>query len=564
MMKLLERLLKSAIGLVAAMVVVPTMADDTAFALDQKRLSLDLVLPDAAGAFPTNANPYWEKVSRAEFTNVLERISKMTRLKDLSLGVHAESKVPLDLSFLSSQTNMTELCLGGNLHIGSFRKIAHLPLERLDGRYYFESSVSLADEDSLALLKSLKSFSAWKDFRAIEKLPTSLVSLDMSHSPEGDYCGCFTNLVNLEELEMDTIFRKDQYIDEDDIRAMKKLKRLVLNGGYELGNLGVLRECKSLENLEIAFCEFRPLDLSVLNGLPIKELRLKSCLVHEVKGLEKCPLKKISIDFCPIASLDDFGLFPNVRIVELRRTGIRSADRDAVLRHFPRIWSLLYGDLIEGFCDGDRCNEVVCFGPTNIVFAAGGDKSKGLSFMGFDMDSSIVYDKELCSLCEVIGMSDCVWVSHCEIAVGLGRPFHGFTTVKLIGCGEVERIGDGTYDGPVDSLEFLREDDGVVFDFPSEKKWAVEIAAEMERVYGATFCWDDNDETATFLVVKGKSDAFDFVISSCAGSSETHCGTGDEVSITRREYRSRQFYVSRRGSAESAPEQPGTAPTEPL
>ena len=514
MRKLRERLLKVAFCLAAAVVVMPTMADDTAFALDQERLSLDLVLPDAAGAFPTNANPYWEKVSRAEFTNVLERISKMTRLKDLSLNVHAESKVPLDLSFLSSQTNMTELRLGGNLHIGSFRKIAHLPLERLDGRYYFESSVSLADEDSLGLL--------------------------------------------------DTIFRRSQYIDEGDIRAMKKLKRLVLNGGYELGNLGVLRECKSLENLEIAFCEFRPLDLSVLNGLPIKELKLTSCLVHEVKGLEKCPLKKISIDFCPIASLDDFGLFPNVRIVELRRTGIRSADRDAVLRHFPRIWSLLYGDLIEGFCDGDRCNEVVCFGPTNIVFAAGGDKSKGLSFMGFDMDSSIVYDKELCSLCEVIGMSDCVWVSHCEIAVGLGRPFHGFTTVKLIGCGEVERIGDGTYDGPVDSLEFLREDDGVVFDFPSEKKWAVEIAAEMERVYGATFCWDDNDETATFLVVKGKSDAFDFVISSCAGSSETHCGTGDEVSITRREYRNRQFYVSRRGSAESAPEQPGTAPTEPL
>ena len=563
MMKLRERLLKSAICLVAAVVVVPTMADDTAFALDQERLSLDLVLPDAAGAFPTNANPYWEKVSRAEFTNVLERISKMTRLKDLSLNVHAESKVPLDLSFLSSQTNMTELCLGGNLHIGSFRKIAHLPLERLDGRYYFESSVSLADEDSLGLLKSLKSFSAWKDFRAIEKLPTSLVSLDMSYSPEGDYCGCFTNLVNLEELEMDTIFRKDQYIDEDDIRAMKKLKRLVLNGGYELGNLGVLRECKSLENLEIAFCEFRPLDLSVLNGLPIKELKLTSCLVHEVKGLEKCPLKKISIDFCPIASLDDFGLFPNVRIVELRRTGIRSADRDAVLRHFPRIWSLLYGDLIEGFCDGDRSNEVVCFGLTNIVFAAGGKKSKGLSFMGFDMDSSIVYDKVLCSLCEVIGMSNCVLDTRYESVIGLGRPFHGFTAVKLVGH-EVERIGDEAYDGLVDSLEFEQEDEGAMFDLPSEKKWAMEIAAEMERVYGATFCWDDTDETATGLNVEGKSDAFDFVIASYAGSSETHCGTGDEVSITRREYRSRQFYVSRRGSAESAPEQPGTAPTEPL
>ena len=92
MMKLRERLLKSAICLVAAVVVMPTMADDTAFALDQERLSLDLVLPDAAGAFPTNANPYWEKVSRAEFTNVLERISKMTRLKDLSLGVHEKAK----------------------------------------------------------------------------------------------------------------------------------------------------------------------------------------------------------------------------------------------------------------------------------------------------------------------------------------------------------------------------------------------------------------------------------------------------------------------------------------
>ena len=532
MMKLRERLLKLAFCLAAAVVAMPTMAlDDTAFAVDQERLWLRLVLPDAAGAFPTNASPYWEKVSRVEFTNILERISKMTRLKSLSLDVRAESKVLLDLDFLSSQTNMTELSLGGNLHVGSFSKIAHLPLERLDSCDCLGPSVSLADEDSLGLLKSLKYFTAWKDFRAIERLPSSLVSLDMSASPEGGYCGCFTNLVNLEELEMDTIFRRSQYIDDGDIRAMKKLKRLVLNGGYELGDLGALRECRSLENLEIAFCEFRPLDLSVLNGLPLKELKLKSCLVHEVKGLEKCPLKKISIDFCPIASFDDFGVFPNVRIVELRRTGIRSADRDAVLRHFPRLWSLLYGDLIEGFCDGDRCNEVVCFGPTNIVFADG---------------------DEVSSLCEVFGMSNCVWDTRCESVIGLGRPFHGFTTVKLVGR-EVEIVGDEAHDGRVDSLEFEQEDEGAVFDFSSEKKWAMELAAEMERVYGATFCWDDNDESATFLIVKGKSDAFNFVISSNAGSSETHCSDGEKTRITRREYRSRQFYVSRRGSAESAP-----------
>ena len=263
-------------------------------------------------------------------------------------------------------------------------------------------------------------------------------------------------------------------------------------------------------------------------------------------------MKKISIDFCPIASFDDFGVFPNVRIVELRRTCIRSADRDAVLRHFPRIWSLLYGDLIWGFCDGDRCNEVVCFGPTNIVFAAGGDKAKGLSFMGFDMDSSIVYGDKVSSLCEVFGMSNCVLDTRCESVIGLGRPFHGFTTVKLVGR-EVEIIGDEAYDGRVDSLEFEQEDEGAVFDFSSEKKWAMELAAEMERVYGATFCWDDNDESATFLIVKGKSDAFNFVISSSAGSSETHCSDGEETRITRREYRGRQFYVSRRGSAESAP-----------
>ena len=92
-----------------------------------------------------------------------------------------------------------------------------------------------------------------------------------------------------------------------------------------------------------------------------------------------------------------------------------------------------------------------------------------------------------------------------------------------------------------------------MFDFSSEKKWAMELAAEMERVYGATFCWDDTDETATGLIVEGKSDAFNFVILSGTGSSETHCSDGEETRITRREYRSRQFYVSRRGSAESAP-----------
>ena len=81
MMKLRERLLKLAFCLVAAVVAMPAMAlDGTAFALDQERLVLDLVLPDAAGAFPINANRYWEKVSRVEFTNILERISKMTQL----------------------------------------------------------------------------------------------------------------------------------------------------------------------------------------------------------------------------------------------------------------------------------------------------------------------------------------------------------------------------------------------------------------------------------------------------------------------------------------------------
>ena len=194
--------------------------------------------------------------------------------------------------------------------------------------------------------------------------------------------------------------------------------------------------------------------------------------------------------------------------------------------------------MIEGFCDGDRCNEVACFGPTNIVFAAGGDKAKGLSFMGFDMDSSIVYGDKVSSLCEVFGMSNCVLDTRCESVIGLGRPFHGFTTVKLVGR-EVEIIGDEAYDGRVDSLEFEQEDEGAVFDFSSEKNWAMGLAAEMERVYGATFCWDDNDEPATFLIVKGKSDLFDFVISSCAGSSETHCSDGEETRITRREYRSR-------------------------
>ena len=80
--------MKLAFCLAAAVVVMPTMAlDDAVFAVDKERLWLRLVLPDAAGAFPTNASPYWEKVSRVEFTNILERISKMTQLKSLSFGL---------------------------------------------------------------------------------------------------------------------------------------------------------------------------------------------------------------------------------------------------------------------------------------------------------------------------------------------------------------------------------------------------------------------------------------------------------------------------------------------
>lgn len=261
--------------------------------------------------------------------------------------------------------------------------------------------------------------------------------------------------------------------------------------------------------------------------------------MHEVKGLEKCPLRKISIDFCPIASLDDFGVFPSARIVELYRTGIRSADRDAVLRHFPHIWSLQYGDLAEGFWKSDMRNEVVCFGPTNIVFEAGGDKTKDLSFMGFDMDRPIAYDDEACALFEVGGMSDCVLVTRYESVVGLGRPFHGFTTVKLIGHSvEVERISDGMCDGPVANLEFEQVEEVAAFDFESEKKWAKELAAEMESVYGAKFSWTEDDENKTYLTAKGKNDVFDFVISSCAGAHS--CDDG-----TEKKYVSRLFYVLR-------------------
>ena len=136
--------------------------------------------------------------------------------------------------------------------------------------------------------------------------------------------------------------------------------------------------------------------------------------------------------------------------------------------------------------------------------------------------------------------------------IELARSMNTFVSVDCYMM-PTRRENDEAYDGRVDSLEFEQEDEGAVFDFSSEKKWAMELAAEMERVYGATFCWDDNDEPATFLIVKGKSDAFNFVISSNAGSSETHCSDGEETRITRREYRGRQFYVSRRGSAESAP-----------
>lgn len=506
-------------------------ADDVCFDLNKEQLWLNLAVPDASGThYPEDAcSRGYEKVSWTEFTNVLVRISKMTRLREFRFAVLADERVLMDLSFLAAQTNLTNLCLGGSIRVATFAPLKRLPLAELDFSFGGKGVV-IEDEASIGELSILREFRANEGFKSIAALPPSLEILDMSAAPSGDYCGAFTNLVNLVHLRMDTIFGKVQYISEDDIRAMCKLKYLSLNEGFEGVPLSALSTCASLEELELCFMKFRPVELSALGALPLKKLTIKECLVHDVKGLEKCPLSELSIDFCPISSLEDFGMFPNVRTMKLIRTGVRHVEKADVLRHFPNIWLFVHGDLQDGFCDEGRCNQSLEFGPQDIVFSTNAGNFGSGSFLGFDMDRPILYDDEAFSLSEVMGHeNDCVMERWHESVVGLGRPYHGFESVKLIGKKS---------DGPVDALVFeCRSREEKSFDDDAEAEWVRSLAAEMKAVYGASFKTKNREG---FVLVEGTCDKFEFtILSQPTGSQESIDGE-------TKWFISHEFHVRRR------------------
>ena len=457
------------------------------FGLDETHLSLTVQLPGDTG--------------------VLERVSRMTALKSLSLHVKQTGPRPLDLSFLSGQRGLEKLYLGtgdsNRLDVVSLSPLAETSVSEL----YMSGAVRLLDVSSLSSLTNLVSFSASGESGpdTVRNLPRTLECLDMSSAQEGDYCGCFTNLVRLKSLKQDLIFSRSQNLWVEDIHAMPRLQELELGIGAELMGLGEIRGCRDLTSLTLSDWGFRLQDISALKGLPLKNLTLRRCLVRSLKGMESLPVESLFIDFCPIPSMDAFGVHPSVREVVLLRTGIASVARDEVLRHFPNIWRFVYGDLMEGFCDGDRENKVMDFGPTNVVLSASAPVKDGF-FMGYDLNLPIRFaeDEERGSLLTGIdesGREVCSWYHRFEHPIQLSGNFHGFTEMTV--------VSERGSDAGVNELSFVRA--GAQIPYDEKLSWCATLCRELSDVYGAE--WEsDGGQPDLYVSRTGKSRDFVFEI----------------------------------------------------
>lgn len=232
-----------------------------------------------------------------QFTNQFHRISDIPLLKSLEIGLESSTNRTenlLDLRPLLALTNLQELTVSGPFSIKSLPSLADLPLRRLDLRH-----ITLSNDVSLPQVESL------------------------------------------EELYLPR--ESDGIIGVGEIGRLRNLRRLqygscvVGDANAALSSLDKLEELEIEDDLDLRNCLF-------LTNKPLRRLSLSHVPVRTFQGMVLAQLENLTLDWCPVRSLRDLPIAPNLRMLTLYCTGIDSLSWEEVKARYPKIESVEYDD----------------------------------------------------------------------------------------------------------------------------------------------------------------------------------------------------------------------------
>lgn len=298
--------------------------------------------------------------SYAEYSNALDRISRLQDLKSLHLSFRFSGidDYEMDLSFLEPLTTLTNLSLqcqcgfGLNpVRVASLKPLENLSLTVLNMSYV--DAPSIQDWTPLSKLKGIRIFTAPYKFSSFESVPLSVQWLRARQGRlSSDFdLSRFSSLeaLELEEAELGHPFR-GEFASLRGFESLKRLAMIDMHGDYgHIINNGLLASCTNLESISIHNCRnhegLTVYDLSSLGSLPLlKSLFLEDAPLRRVAGLEKCPLVELSLPRCRIRSLDDICDLPLIVSIDVSDTGIDSVDENELLRRFPTLREFQYTD----------------------------------------------------------------------------------------------------------------------------------------------------------------------------------------------------------------------------
>jgi len=313
----------------------------------------------------SDTNGYGTYVSYDGYTNLMRRISRMAQLKTLSLCLAFDrDEADFNCRWLAPLANLSELTLAGDygnaahgLRLRHFDALARLPVREL-----VMKGVVVDDWAPLKEFSRLRKFDGPSTFsNQVDCLPDGLTYLRLH---DASFCNGtdFSRLVNLRTL----IIGEDRkpwmsYSELKGFDALTNLRELELHGDYGyVIERNLLRNCKQLKILYLVNCRgdstIRLYDVSNLGHLPLESLGIRNASIRHIRGLEKCPLKRLDVSDCHIRSVDDLCAMPNVEDVNAWGTGIESVDVERLKKRFPKLKSFKYTD--ENGGPTDACREI--------------------------------------------------------------------------------------------------------------------------------------------------------------------------------------------------------------
>ena len=299
----------------------------------------------------TNHNARGLKVSGTGQDAVWAKVSKTENLERLSIEyIDPETDfVQFPVEHLSSLTNLTSLEIIGDVErpvvISSLTALASVPIEDLTLLH-----VVVRDAESMKTLKNLKSLKT-SEPRIVRSAPTNLESLNIEGASFS--CGCglsdFTNLTNLaicglnasylrlgamDRLESLCVTALCADFDEREIAACTNLTFLSVRGGSGMAPFYCLADC--------------------IKDLPLEALDVEMLPIQELRGLEKCPLKRLDICDCSWLDLSRICSMPKLERLRIIGAGISSCNRamrEELKARFPKLTYFEYDDKDFGCID---------------------------------------------------------------------------------------------------------------------------------------------------------------------------------------------------------------------